>query len=130
MTKPVQQLSWLEKLDLIPGALSLLLTAAAALFTGLRRSEKDASTYYLHVAFAVMRKSTARFSPRQLQYVLPTSDQVYASYARRAKGKTQIVQLPSGASGYWIGDSKAKNVIVWFHGELLPAPTIACELYW
>lgn len=117
MAKPVQQPSWLELLGLIPGGFSLFLTAGGAVFTGLRRTEKDASTYYLHVAYAIMRKSTARFSPRQLQYVLPTSDQVYASYARSARGKTQIVQLPSGASGYWIGDSNAKNVIVWYHGK-------------
>ncbi|KAM3504254.1 hypothetical protein MY10362_003688 [Beauveria mimosiformis] len=63
-----------------------------------------------------MRKTTARYSPVQLQWALPTSDQVYRSYARSAKIKPEIINLANGASGYWVGDKHAKNIIIWFHG--------------
>lgn len=114
------RISWAAILDLIPGVISIFLTGLAALFTGLWRSKRDAPTYYLHVAFAIMRKSTQRYSPLQLQYALPTSDQVYQSYARSVKTNPRIIKLASGASGYWVGNKNAKNIVVWFHGTVAP----------
>ncbi|KAM3426704.1 hypothetical protein MY4824_009861 [Beauveria thailandica] len=116
MPEAKPQISWLAILDLIPGAFSIFLAGLIAACTGLWRSKKDAPTLFLHIAYAVMRKTSARYSPVQLQWALPTSDQVYRSYARSAKIKPEIINLANGASGYWVGDKHAKNIIIWFHG--------------
>ena len=34
--------------------------------------------------------------------------------------KPNSVSLPDGATGHWIGDPDAANVLVWYHGALIP----------
>ncbi|KAK2590978.1 hypothetical protein QQS21_011337 [Conoideocrella luteorostrata] len=114
--KQKPQLSLAHKLDLLTGVFALISAGIAAVFTGLWRSERDAPTYYLHIAYAVMRKSTERYSAEQLQWALPTTDQVYEQYARSARLKPQTIELGNGAKGHWVGDKNAKNVLIWYHG--------------
>ncbi len=126
MPETKHQISWLAILDLIPGGISIFLTGLFAAFTGLWRSKRDAPTLYLHIAYAVLRKSSERYSPLQLQWVLPTSEQVYHSYAKSARIKPEIINLANGGSGYWIGDKYAKKIIIWFPGEIRGC---TCETY-
>jgi uncharacterized ion transporter superfamily protein YfcC len=56
-----------EKLDLVFVILSLPVTVLHAVLTGLWRSQKNAKTFFLHVAYAVFRRLTRRLSPLQLQ---------------------------------------------------------------
>jgi hypothetical protein len=61
------KLSLSEKLDLVFVLLSLPVTILQAVLTGLWRSQKNAKTFFLHVAYAVFRRLTRRLSPLQLQ---------------------------------------------------------------
>ena len=54
-------------LDMIPGLAVTVLYGIAAFWTGIFRGEKDAKTLFLHIAYAVLRKATARLTPLQLQ---------------------------------------------------------------
>lgn len=116
-TEPPKPLSLAGKLDLLPGLFNIIVAGIVAAFTGLWRNERDAPTYYLHVAYAVLRKSTERYSLEQLQWALPTTDEVYEQYARTAGIKPQTVDLGNGAKGHWVGDKNAKNVLIWYHGK-------------
>lgn len=65
ITQP--QLSTAEKLDLIPATSSILSAGFFALFSGITRGEKGAPTFFLHVAYAILRKATRRLSISQFQ---------------------------------------------------------------
>lgn len=62
-------LTLIEKLDLLPGIAAVALFAIYSTFTAPFRSKQDAPTLFLHIAYAILRKATLRFSPKQLQYV-------------------------------------------------------------
>lgn len=61
------KLSFAEILDFIPALLSISAVAVCSIVTGLWRSQKQAKTFLLHVGYAILRKSTTRLSPLQLQ---------------------------------------------------------------
>lgn len=65
-------LSITSRLDLLPAAASILIAGLAAIFTGLKRDNSGTPTFYLHVAYAILRKASVRLSPLQFQSVLPT----------------------------------------------------------
>jgi len=106
-----------QKLDFLPALASISIAAFFSILTGLWRTERQAKTLFLHVGYAVFRKVTARLTPAQMQYAVPSSDKVYEQYARKARVQAQTVQLENGALGHWIGDRNAKNVMIWYHGE-------------
>jgi hypothetical protein len=54
-------------LDMIPGLAITVVYGITAFWTGIFRGEKDAKTLFLHIAYAVLRKATARLTPLQLQ---------------------------------------------------------------
>ena len=113
-------ISLLEMLDLLPGAVTVLAAGIWAALTGPFRGEKDAPTYHLHIAYAVMRKCTERYSVAQMEWAQPHTNEVYEQYARKAGFSPDTVQLPHGAMGHWIGDKNAKNVLIWYHGANYP----------
>ncbi|KAK2807028.1 hypothetical protein FQN50_005602 [Emmonsiellopsis sp. PD_5] len=112
----VRKITLWERLDMIPGLLSVVLSGILALLTGFRRSHKQAHSLLLHVGYAVFRKATARLSPLQLQRIMPPTNKIYEQYAKKTKQPVQSVKLPHGVLGHWIGDKTAKNVLIWYHG--------------
>ncbi|EFY96920.1 lipase/thioesterase [Metarhizium robertsii ARSEF 23] len=115
-SKTGTKLSILGMLDLLPGVVSIVAAGLLAVLTGLFRSQKDAPSLHLHIAYAVLRKATTRLTPLQLQFVSPLTDVVYKQYARSAKIKPETVALGAGAHGHWLGNKDAANVLVWYHG--------------
>lgn len=63
----IKQLSLADKLDMVPALTIITSVGFIAMFTGLTRSQKDAPTLRLHIAYAVLRKTSQRLSPLQLQ---------------------------------------------------------------
>lgn len=61
------QLSLIGKLDMLPALVSILFAGLFSLMTGVRRGEQGTPTFFLHVAYAILRKATARLSVLQLQ---------------------------------------------------------------
>lgn len=62
-----QQLSLADKLDVVPALAIIISVGFVSMFTGLTRSQKDAPTLRLHIAYAILRKASQRLSPLQLQ---------------------------------------------------------------
>ncbi|KAJ5772762.1 Alpha/beta hydrolase fold-3 [Penicillium paradoxum] len=110
------ELSLQEKLDLLPAVASIIAAAFYALLTGIRRTERQATTLSLHTGYALFRQATARLSPSQMQYILPSSHKIYELYLKKTGGRPESVELGDGALGHWLGDRNADNVLIWFHG--------------
>ncbi|KAG5984134.1 hypothetical protein E4U55_005933 [Claviceps digitariae] len=115
-TKATNQLSLLGKLDLLLGLTSIVAVGIFSALTGFLRTQRDPPSLHLHIAYAVLRKVTARLSPVQLQLILPLTNVVYKQYARSVKMKPDTVDLGNGALGHWLGSKDAKNVLIWYHG--------------
>ncbi|PWY69450.1 lipase/thioesterase family protein [Aspergillus eucalypticola CBS 122712] len=121
MITPKISLSLAEKLDLVPALASITLTVFWALLTSLWRSAAYPKTLVLHIGYAAFRKATARMTVAQMQYALPTTDQNYERYVRKHKLPSNTVDLGDGALGHWIGDPKADNILIWYHGIFIPS---------
>ncbi|KAL2855562.1 Alpha/Beta hydrolase protein [Aspergillus pseudodeflectus] len=105
-----------QKLDYIPAALSVALTFVWAVLTVAWRAPQYPTHWLLHIGYSVFRKSTARFSALQMQYVLPSTNLVYNAWIRSVRQKPLTLKLDHGAMGHWIGDPNSKNILVWYHG--------------
>lgn len=62
-------LSIWEKLDLVPGYLSVISTLLYGAMTGAFRGKTGAKSYNMHVVHTAVRKMVTRLSPRQAQCV-------------------------------------------------------------
>ena len=47
---------------------------------------------------------------------MPGTDLSYKLFSILHKRKQNTVNLPHGVRGHWIGDPKAKKVLVYYHG--------------
>ncbi|KAJ5494832.1 Alpha/beta hydrolase fold-3 [Penicillium fimorum] len=110
------KLSLKEKLDLLPAVGSILVAYIYALLTGFRRTERQAKTLALHLGYALFRKTSARMTASQMQYLLPPDLKIYERFSKSTGGVPESVQLGDGALGHWVGDRNADNVIIWYHG--------------
>ena len=63
------ELSFWEKLDLIPGYISVISSVLYAAATGVFRDKSGAKQYNVHVFHALVRKMCSRMTARQTQYV-------------------------------------------------------------
>jgi len=53
-------------------------------------------------------------------WVNPTTEQLYLDASKSKDVEPQIVNLPSGANAFWIGDKNTREVIIYYHGTLSP----------
>ncbi|KAK2744152.1 hypothetical protein FQN57_004412 [Myotisia sp. PD_48] len=110
------KLTFFERLDLIPANLSLVAAAVYAAIAGIFRGKSGARYYGKHIHYAVIRRMLWRLSIRQNQYLNPSTNQVYETFAKTKGFPAQTVQLDHGAQGHWIGNKDAKNVLIYYHG--------------
>ncbi|KAL5614162.1 hypothetical protein FOVSG1_003225 [Fusarium oxysporum f. sp. vasinfectum] len=134
---PCKSLSLQEKLDLLLAFVSISFVGAYSLLSGAFRGQRDAPSLYLHIYYSILRKFAARLTPRQLQWLSPTTEEVYEKWAKSVGEKPITVDIYHDAKGHWIGSPTAKNVLIWYHGGgfALPAnigyfkfwKTLVCE---
>ncbi|KAI5290599.1 hypothetical protein KEM54_001042 [Ascosphaera aggregata] len=105
-----------ERFDMLPALISVTASGARSTLTGLRRKEKHARTHGLHVRYAIMRKAITRMTPKQLRQILPPSNKMYEHQMKKRGLKPDTVDLGENALGHWIGDKRAENVLIFFHG--------------
>ncbi|KAI9369204.1 Alpha/Beta hydrolase protein [Aspergillus egyptiacus] len=120
-----QPLSFWEKADLFAGNLSVLGAALYSVITGAFRGKSGAKYFVHHVSHAAVRRAVRRLSPRQLQYQSVSGLQAYEAFAKEHNLTPEKVTLNHGATGLWIGNKHAKNVVVYYHGggfNLPPVP--------
>lgn len=58
------------------------------------------------------------------RYIDPTTPQTYHSVMQRRGLQPEVVDLPHGTEGYWLGNKNAKNVIVYYHGTSTSKKTL------
>ncbi|KAK2591724.1 hypothetical protein QQS21_010578 [Conoideocrella luteorostrata] len=106
----------IEKLGALPVLGGAIFTVLSALLTSFRRGPNDEPSLYLHIMYAVTRRLVTRLSAAQAQWVFPLTDAAYKMQAKAEQFVPQVVELPHGAQGHWIGDPDAEHVLVWYHG--------------
>lgn len=50
------------------------------------------------------------------RFISPSTDTMYEIFNLLTGGVPESVDLGHGAKGHWLGNSNAKNVLVWYHG--------------
>jgi hypothetical protein len=49
--------------------------------------------------------------------ISPSTPTEYKLYTWKKGIPNQTVDLGGGATGHWLGNKDAKNVLIWYHGE-------------
>ncbi|KAK1146499.1 hypothetical protein N8T08_002928 [Aspergillus melleus] len=109
-------LSLWERAVVLAAQLSAAGTALYSAITGAFRGESGASSYKLHVGNAMVRSLVGRLNSKQLQYVFPPTKSVYERFMESRSLEPESVTLNHGATGHWIGNKNAKNVMIYYHG--------------
>jgi acetyl esterase/lipase len=105
-----------EKLDIVPGLLSLLGAGVYAAIAAPFRGEWGADTYKHHITHSVVRKMVSRFSTAQLQFISPPFGVLYTKWCKANGVNEEAVELVGGCKGFWMGDKAAKYTVIYFHG--------------
>ncbi|CZR59318.1 related to triacylglycerol lipase 2 [Phialocephala subalpina] len=127
-------MSVLEKLDVIPGLVSVLTKTLFAFVFGPFKSRKSRpKSYYRYVMLTAMRTTMARLNVRQQHYISTPGDDVYLALCKKHKLTPQSEILEDGTRAHWIGEKgkEAENLIINFHDvgkagkeRLLPLPIL------
>ncbi|KAL2869296.1 putative 6-hexanolactone hydrolase [Aspergillus lucknowensis] len=120
-----EPLSFWEKADRAAGNLSVFGTVLYSIITGAFRGRSGTKQYNLHITHAAVRKAVSRLSARQLQSQNPSTIQGYETYMKEHNLTPETVTLNQGATGLWIGNKDAKNVVIYYHGGGFALPAVA-----
>ena len=131
--KPGSQITKREKLDLLPAFIHVLLKVGIGSLTTPFRGEHGADTYSRHLFHYFIRQGLKRYSVAQLQcvcarfspevflmppdrYMTPSFVRVYKKHCERNNMTPEIVDLDSGAQGFWLGRPEARYTMIYSHG--------------
>ncbi|KKK18983.1 hypothetical protein ARAM_001500 [Aspergillus rambellii] len=109
-------LSVWEKLDLVCKIVLILVTIPFRLVAGLFRGSRGAKSYRVHVGHGLVRTLTGRLTARQTQYMGPPTNKGYEAWAKENRFPPDTVELKHGGLGHWLGNKKAKKVLIYYHG--------------
>ncbi|KAG0648401.1 hypothetical protein D0Z07_5470 [Hyphodiscus hymeniophilus] len=110
----LDDLTILEKLDVVPAVLTTLANAAAAIFTRPFRPGPD--SYFRYVAHTATRTLTRRTSVRQQRYITAPTDVAYLVACKNRGVTPNSEMLEDGTTAHWIGSSKAEKLVLNFPG--------------
>ena len=94
-----------------------MFSASCRLFSSPFKGQNGAPTYFKDVIFAMMRTQLGNFTLAQDQYSAVPTTTAYLQFAKDNNFAPESTTLPSGVQAHWIGSQRAKNLIVYFHGE-------------
>ncbi|KAI1207991.1 Alpha/Beta hydrolase protein [Annulohypoxylon truncatum] len=101
----------------LPIAISrIIYTLVGACFRAPFRESSGAPTFKRYVLYAGMRAVVENMTIRQFQAINPSTTEAYETVAKRKRFRSDIVKLPDGSLGCWVGDRNAETILVWFHG--------------
>ncbi|KAH0537355.1 hypothetical protein FGG08_005834 [Glutinoglossum americanum] len=123
------RLSLIQKMVLIPKILMSLSSTFLVLVIAPFRGSLGAPQYRKHVAYHLVRSLAEAFSSEQSQYLFPSTDKAYMSFAEGKKFTPQSVVLADGTKGHWVGSQDAEKVLVYFHGGGYSLPCIQFSHY-
>ena len=105
-----------EKLDILPGLVSMLGAGVYAALAGPFRGTWGADTYKHHITHALVRKMCVRFSTAQLQYLTPPFGVFYDKWCAVNNIAPDVVELKGNCKVFWMGEKSAKYTVIYFHG--------------
>ncbi|KAK9491218.1 Alpha/Beta hydrolase protein [Lipomyces doorenjongii] len=111
------RISFWQKLDFLPAIFQIgCETLAAAIWWPLR-GEKAPRTFKRHILLTLMRKTFARLSTEQLQFIAGSTELNYIAWTRAQKLPVRSIEISHlNTKAFWIGDDQADTVVLYFHG--------------
>ncbi|KAF2398591.1 alpha/beta-hydrolase [Trichodelitschia bisporula] len=91
--------------------LALLIRAISSPF-----HSTGAPTYLRDVLYTALRTYLHHDSISASRLILKPTTEVYLASCRARNVPPSTLVLPRGAQAHWLGDPRAKTVLVWFHG--------------
>ena len=113
---PAHAASLYEKLDIIPGLLSMMGAGIYAAVAGPFRSTWGADTYRHHITHSLVRKMCSRFTTAQLQYLNPPFGVFYSKWCAANSVTPNIISLPNNCKAFWVGSPSAAYTVLYIHG--------------
>ncbi|KAI0812923.1 alpha/beta-hydrolase [Xylaria sp. FL0064] len=110
--------------------LKTISVASLALVTAPFRGQSGHQLYFKHVAHTALRTLNGNATAREIQAMNPSSVEAYRSFAIAHGFEPNIIDLPATSGKLlWLGNPKASNVLIFFHGGgyVYPATT---QLQW
>ncbi|KAF8866036.1 alpha/beta-hydrolase [Acephala macrosclerotiorum] len=124
--RTIASMSLIEKLDVIPGILSVVTKVIFAFLLGPFKSKKSRpKSYYRYVLLTALRGTMSRLNVKQQHYISAPGDDVYLALCKKHKLTPQSEVLEDGTRAHWIGEKGSENLIINFHGggyTLPPSP--------
>ncbi|KAJ5082428.1 hypothetical protein N7532_011471 [Penicillium argentinense] len=112
----VPELGFWERTDARLGQLNLFVNVLYAAITGVFRGKSSPKAYKTHLLATAIRTMVDRFSARQVQYLSPPTPEIYKMAMEKRGLQPEVMSLPHGTDGYWLGNKNAKNVVIYYHG--------------
>jgi acetyl esterase/lipase len=78
----------------------------------------------------MLRTQLGNFGLAEDRYMNGTTTPIYVKYAKDNDFAPESITLPSGTQAHWIGSSRAKKVVVYFHGGGYVLPCGPGHLVW
>ncbi|KAK9384234.1 Alpha/Beta hydrolase protein [Lipomyces mesembrius] len=111
------RISFWQKLDFLPAIFQISCETLAAAIWWPLLGEKAPRTFKRHILLTLMRKTFARLSTEQLQFIAGSTESNYIAWTRAQKIPVQSIQIPHlNTKAFWIGDDQADTVVLYFHG--------------
>ncbi|KAK9368708.1 Alpha/Beta hydrolase protein [Lipomyces kononenkoae] len=110
-------ISFWQKLDFLPAIFQISCETFAAAIWWPLRGEKAPRTFKRHILLTLMRKTFARLSTQQLQFIAGSTESNYIAWTKEQKIPARSIQLSHlNTKAFWIGDDQADTVVLYFHG--------------
>ncbi|KAI1611359.1 Alpha/Beta hydrolase protein [Exophiala viscosa] len=117
ISTPVEEISFLEKLAIVPALLTTLCTVAFAAVTAPFRGEAGTRTFKEHILYTALRTAVKNLSTGQMQFISEPFSKIYEKWCKDNGSQPEFVTLKSGCKAFWMGDHQtAKYIVVYYHG--------------
>ncbi|KAK9349899.1 Alpha/Beta hydrolase protein [Lipomyces doorenjongii] len=111
------RISFWQKLDFVPAIFQICCETLAAAIWWPLRGEKAPRTFKRHILLTLMRKTFARLSTEQLQFIAGSTELNYIAWTRAQKLPVRSIEISHlNTKAFWIGDDQADTVVLYFHG--------------
>ncbi|KAH0558472.1 hypothetical protein GP486_004868 [Trichoglossum hirsutum] len=98
-----------QKLVLVLKLIKFLSSTVLSLLSAPFRGSAGAPQYIKHVGYHAIRSATGALSSEQIQYLIPSTDESYAAFAKWKGFIPQSIVLADGTKGHWIGPKDAEK---------------------
>lgn len=116
MASPSDNITLADKLAIIPVLSRAIASALYRLMTRPFLSGPKANTVFKDAAFAALRTQLGLLSVPTEQWLNPSTESNYLSFAQKQGFQPDTTVLDSGLKLHWLGTKNAEKIILYFHG--------------